>query len=137
MYNYKGSKEHLENLKKARIKSAESRKGKPRSKKVKEKISSKLKGRHISPKTEFKKGCIPHNFKNGKKLKRKFKRFKGKLVLRSHYVWLKHHNLDKIQKEYVIHHKDGDSLNDNIDNLCLMKLTEHARMHNSNSGELK
>ncbi len=95
-----------------------------------------IKGRNeIDSKGQFKKGMIPHNYKDGKRLKRKYKRFKGKLVLKSHYIWLNHNKLEEVPKGYGIHHKDGDSLNDNIDNLILMKLTEHARMHNSGFGE--
>jgi len=81
-----------------------------------------------SKKTQFKKGYTPWNFKGGKKLKRKYKRFNGKLILRSHYVWLNHNNLTKIPKGYVIHHKDGDSLNDEISNLILMGDIEHKRL---------
>ena len=41
-------------------------------------------------KGQFKKGYKPYNFKDGKKLKRKYKRLNGKLVLKSHYVFCKH-----------------------------------------------
>ena len=69
---------------------------------------------------QFKKGYTPYNYKGNGRLKRKYKRFNGKLVLRAHFVWLNYHKLDKIPKGYVIHHKDRDSLNDKIENHELM-----------------
>ena len=35
----------------------------------------------------------------------------------------------KIKKDEVVHHKDLDNLNNNIDNLKLMKRTEHSKLH--------
>ncbi len=84
----------------------------------------------------FKKGMKAWNFKHGKKLKRKFKRFNGKLILNSHFVWLKHNKLTKVPKGYVIHHKDGDSLNDKIENLILMEDIEHRKLHNRKAGHV-
>ena len=84
----------------------------------------------------WKKGQKAWNFKDGKRLKRKYKRFKGKLILNSHFVWLKYNKLDSIPKGSVIHHKDGNSLNDEISNLVLMIDREHRKLL-SKSGDLK
>lgn len=94
-----------------------------------------IKGKHVSAKTEFKKGMKAWNFKDGKRLKRKYKRFNGKLMLNAHVVWLKYNNLKKIPKGYVIHHKDGDSLNDSIHNIILMEDIEHRKLHNRKVGD--
>lgn len=83
-----------------------------------------------SKNTQFKKGYTPWNFKNGVKLKRKFKRFNGKLVLKSHYVFCKYFNFLEIPKGFVIHHIDGDSLNDQINNLQLMTDKNHKKLYN-------
>lgn len=89
-----------------------------------------------SKKTQFKKGYTPWNFKDGKRLKRKYKRFNGKLMLNAHVVWLKYNNLKQIPKGYVIHHRDRDSLNDSIHNLVLMKDSEHKSLLNKMAGDL-
>ena len=86
-----------------------------------------------SKKTQFKKGYTPWNYEGKERLKRKFKRFNGKLILNSHYVFCKVNNIQEISKGFIIHHKDGDSLNDNIDNLILMKDSEHKSLHNKKS----
>jgi len=83
----------------------------------------------------WKKGKDAWNFKDGKRLKRKFKRFNGKLVLNSHYVFCERHNIDEIPKGWVIHHKDGDSLNDDFYNLILMRDSKHKSLHNSIAGD--
>lgn len=36
---------------------------------------------------------------------------------------------DDISDEYIVHHKDGNKYNNSIDNLVLMKQSEHARLH--------
>ncbi|KKK89016.1 hypothetical protein LCGC14_2737350 [marine sediment metagenome] len=90
-----------------------------------------------SKKTQFKKGVKPYNFKTGVKLKRKYKRFNGKLMLNAHVVWLEFHNLKTIPKEYVVHHIDGDSLNDNIGNLKIMESIEHKKLHSRIAGDFK
>ncbi len=91
-----------------------------------------MKGRDLLGK--FKKGYKPWNFKTGIKLKRKYKRYNGTLMLNSKAVWLEHNKLKEIPKGYVIHHKDGDSLNDNIENLILMTDSEHKSYHNKIAG---
>jgi len=120
-------KKHSEETKN---KIANKHKGKSFSKEHRNNLSNSLKNRHINPKTEFKKGQKAWNYKGGKKLKRKMKKYNGILILNAHYVWLKHTGLNKIPKRYIIHHKDGNSLNDNIENLELMKDKEHKEYHN-------
>lgn len=53
-------------------------------------------------------------------------------VPRSHLVWLEHHPGDTIPRGYVIHHKDGDKLNDVIENLEKLALASHAARHRRN-----
>lgn len=52
-----------------------------------------------------------------------------KYVPRSHIVWLEAHPGDTIGRGYVIHHKDGDKLNDVIENLEKIPLAEHVARH--------
>ena len=53
-----------------------------------------------------------------------------KYVPRSHLVWFEHHpEASEISRGYVIHHKDGDKLNDVIDNLECIPLAEHVARH--------
>jgi hypothetical protein len=77
----------------------------------------------------WKKGMKAWNLEHGKKLKRRMKKFNGKLVLNAHYVFCKYHNIERIPKGCVIHHQDHNSLNDNIDNLILMTDKLHRRYH--------
>lgn len=37
--------------------------------------------------------------------------------------------IDRLPKELMVHHIDGNTLNDNIDNLALMTYTAHNRIH--------
>jgi len=59
-------------------------------------------------------------------------RVNGQQKLRSHYVWFKNtgHWPDFENKQEVIHHLDGDSLNDDFANLQLMTSSEHSSLHN-------
>ena len=92
-----------------------------------------MKGR--DEKGRFEKGYKPFNYEGKGRLKRKYKRFNGKLMHNACVVWLKHNNLKEIPKGFVIHHRNGDSLNDNIENLILMKDSEHKSLHNKRVGE--
>lgn len=112
-----------------------------------------LKGIHLSPATEFKKGHKLNILPVGSITRRTDKRgkennfikvrqpnrwmelsnfIKGKKPNRwmelSKFIWLKH-NKD-IPKGYVLHHIDGDELNDSIENLILMTRREHFIVHN-------
>lgn len=55
-------------------------------------------------------------------------------VLYSHIVWDENNPDDKWQPGYVIHHIDGDPLNDNINNLEKMTLSDHSKMHSTGEG---
>lgn len=48
------------------------------------------------------------------------------------YIWNMHNHNDKIIKggDFLIHHKDGNKLNDNISNLQKMTRAEHKTLHN-------
>lgn len=98
-----------------------------------------LKGIHLSPKTEFKKGHRPsikcevgtvriRRFKRDNK-KRAFIKIKEPniWVLRCHYVWEKAYG--KIPKGLLIHHIDRNTLNDDIKNLALVNRAIHMNEH--------
>jgi hypothetical protein len=53
----------------------------------------------------------------------------GKLIMYATYLWRKHHPEDPILKDENIHHKDCDSMNDNLDNLVKLKKSEHDLLH--------
>lgn len=44
-----------------------------------------------------------------------------------HYIWEKHHN-KKIPEGYCVHHKDGNPLNNEIENLELMTIKKHNKI---------
>ncbi len=45
-----------------------------------------------------------------------------------HYIFCKHNNIDKIPKGYCIHHKDGNRLNNDLDNLQFMTIKHHDKL---------
>lgn len=51
----------------------------------------------------------------------------GKRVLEHRQVW--EDNKGKIPPWYSIHHKDGNKLNNNIENLELLRFEEHIKEH--------
>jgi hypothetical protein len=57
----------------------------------------------------------------------------GKIRLNSHYVWYQNTGYwpDFENKQEVIHHIDGDPLNDDFANLQLMTSSEHTSLHKS------
>lgn len=57
-------------------------------------------------------------------------RVNGKRKKYSHYIWHQHTEYwpDYANKREVIHHLDGNSLNDSFDNLQLMSITEHRSL---------
>ena len=61
---------------------------------------------------------------------RKGKAWKG-FVLEHRYVWFKHHGL--FNKGCIIHHIDGNRLNNQIGNLLLMTHEEHTSLHGAGS----
>jgi hypothetical protein len=100
-----------------------------RSKEMKAKISATMKAKGGN-KTTWKKGMKAWNFEGKGKLKRKFVKRNGKFQLNSHYVFCSYHNIACIPKGYVIHHKDGNSLNDSIENLVMMSNRGHKELEN-------
>jgi len=48
-----------------------------------------------------------------------------------HLVWLRHNQLHRIPKGCVIHHCDGNKLNNDISNLQLMTRGFHIKLHNA------
>lgn len=101
-----------------------------------------LKGIHLSPETEFKKGCKSHKrLPLGTERTRHRRREKNPRVFikiaepdtwkeRAIVVWEKHHGRS-VPKGYVIHHRDRNPLNDDISNLEAMTRADHAREHRS------
>lgn len=92
-----------------------------------------LKGIHLSPNTEFKKGVNNfdkhpswkggvHKLKTGEV----YVMIKSKLrVRRPRYIW--EQNYGAIPQGYVIYHKDGNTSNDDINNLELITRRELAK----------
>ena len=104
-------------------------KGYKKPERIKKKISETMK-RIGGNSGTWKKGQEAWNYEGKGKLKRKMKKWNGKSVLNSHYIYCKANGLKSIPKGYVIHHRDFNSLNDNIDNLMLMTDKGHKSMHN-------
>ena len=93
--------------------------GIPRSNETKKKMSlSQLGEKH-------------YNWKGGKTVcgDYEFIRIKGKKIRMSHYVWMNHNKFYTIPKNCVIHHKDLNKLNNNIDNLILLPRDLHSQFH--------
>jgi len=53
----------------------------------------------------------------------------GKYYFEHHLMWLKANQLHRIPKGCVIHHCDGDKLNNSIDNLQLLDNSTHTKLH--------
>jgi len=96
------------------------------------------KGLHFSPGTEFKKGqrslrWLPVGTKTIRTDKNKKKRRWIKVeepnvwIEYAKFIWIK--NNGEIPKNYLIHHLDKNSLNDNIENLCCLTRKAHINIH--------
>jgi len=94
------------------------------------------KGIHLSLQTEFKKGCksahkapigtIRTRFSHG--VNRQYIKTDDKTWgIYAIYVWEKH--FGKIKNGHVIHHKDKNTLNDDIKNLECLTRSEHIKKH--------
>ena len=100
-----------------------------RTKEMREKISATMKSKGGNQ-TTWKKGMKAWNFEGKGKLKRKFVKRDGKFQLNSHYVFCSYYNILEIPKDFVIHHKDGNSLNDSINNLIMITNKAHKQLEN-------
>ena len=87
-------------------------------------------------KTTFKKGQRPTNFTpNGtvtvrtdkQKRKRQWIKVKGKWIIYSQWLWIKTHG--EIPAGLLIHHLDGDTLNDTLSNYALVTRAQHINLH--------
>lgn len=99
-------------------------------------------GRRNSPKTEWKKGMTPSFYKgwryqqsrkNGNKyilLHKPHYEGSGKSgYIREHRYVMEQHLGRKLLKKEVVHHVDGNTLNNKIENLTVMDKKEHDRMN--------
>jgi len=93
-----------------------------------------LKGIHHSPKTEFKKGHLPHNTKYDGYISLRTKKneqyyyiriAKGKYTTYQRYLWEK--NFGKIPEGMIIVFKDGNSLNCDLKNLEMISRAENLK----------
>lgn len=57
-------------------------------------------------------------------------RVSGKRHLKHRYVWEQHNG--RIPKGYEIHHKDGDTHNNDIENLEMLSIHDHRSIHAKN-----
>jgi len=128
-----------------RIKRGTALKGKHLSEETKRKISKTHIGKHHTEKTRKKLsevlkgriGVINSNWRGGMMRGRdgRISLYKpdhpraknGKYVLRSHIVWESHHG--PLPEGFIIHHRNGDYLDDRIENLECITQAEHIRLH--------
>lgn len=107
-----------------------------------------MKGIHLSPQSEFKKGCISNNKKKlGSITKRKDKNDAirqwikidepNKWIEYAKWVWISKNG--NIPQGFLLHHIDKNSLNDNITNLTLLTRKGHINIHREdlNKGKRK
>jgi len=99
-----------------------------------------IKGTHFSPETEFKKGqksinhlpvgsiTIRKYYKRNLSPKRWIKIAEpNKWIMYTVYLWQK--NIGNIPADKILHHINRDSLDDRIENLCLVTRAEHINIH--------
>ena len=96
------------------------------------------KGIHLSPASEFKKGCKSLNAvpvgtitvrtdKGGKRRQWIKTEEPGRWIEYAKFVWIQNNGL--IPKGMLVHHLDFDSMNDCIDNLSLVTRKAHFEIH--------
>lgn len=129
-------------------------KGKKRTKIMRNRISDIQKGKHHSPKTEFKKGNHPNTeFKKGERCREKHPNWKGGIYhskgrfyilspfhpfrSKTNYAIRSHLIIEKaigryLTSEEVVHHINNNPSDDRIENLKILTRSEHARYHNLN-----
>jgi len=126
---YKRTKEHLEKLTQNFLKHQFTWKGKKRSpfsEKTKRKMSVKNKGKHNSPKTEFKKGIKNSNWQGG----RSFNLYGFNWTdLLKHSIRTRDCFVCQICKKngWIIHHIDYNKKNCNPDNLITLCHSCHSK----------
>jgi len=97
------------------------------------------KGTHYSPETEFKKGqkgirwqaagTISCRIDKGNKQRQWIKIEEPNIWIEyAKFIWFK--NNGKIPRGYIIHHIDGNTMNDDINNLALLTRKAHFEIHN-------
>jgi hypothetical protein len=95
-----------------------------------------MSGTRVSVATEFKKGVVPHNVvpigtirihEAHGETRRFIKTPPKKWIEYARWVWSQANG--SIPRGCVIHHKDGDKLNDNPENLECMTRNAHMALH--------
>ena len=97
-----------------------------------------VKGLHLSPETESKKGqkgikWVPIGIETNRTDKKKTKRWwikvaePNKWIHKCDFVWIKANG--NIPKGFFLHHSDGNALNDDIENLALVTRPAHINLH--------
>lgn len=119
------------------------RKGYKHSKETIEKISNNRKGitawnkgKKLGPNPEHSKRMTGKNhprYKGGTiGYGYRLVRIDGKYYLKHRLIWEAIYG--PIPKDMIVHHKDGDRLNNNIDNLEIMSRSQHTSLHNKMRG---
>lgn len=104
---------------------------------TREKIKNSLKGRSVSPSTQFKKGQRPHNW-TGKPFKLSSGYMgvyclkpNGKMGTRMEHTVIAERILGRpLKKGEVVHHIDGDKMNNKNSNLLICENWYHRWLHN-------
>jgi len=99
-----------------------------------------IKGIHLSPNTEFKKGQKGINWQPlgtiTKRKEHKTNLIRQWIKIKEPNIWIEYAKFvwiqknGKIPKGYLIHHIDKNTLNDNINNLALLTPKAHFEIHN-------
>lgn len=63
------------------------------------------------------------------------KKYRGRYCYEHHLVWWEHNG--NIDKDEVIHHKNGDKHDNRIENLCVLSRSEHASEHGKEVSEYR
>ncbi len=96
------------------------------------------KGIHLSKNSEFKKGMTPWNKGTGKgwskdKSVKNYIYLRGTTIknrgVRKHRMIMEEYLGKKLTRKEVVHHIDGNTLNNKIENLQVMSISEHASLH--------
>lgn len=137
---HKHSEEHRGNLSKALKGRKVWNKGISCAEETKVKLSNVSKGKHYSFRTEFQKG-VSLRLGMGEPVGTRKIRTAGRhkrvyIKVENPDVWMPYHRFVWVQSNgvipdgFVIHHLDGDTLNDDISNLVSMRSGDHTVLHN-------